>query len=78
MPISCDTNDLLQASKCYCFSNQTQIDSVIIYLLSQIAESTATPSELATSAACYCFPDKNTRESVMLYLLCQIADAAGA
>lgn len=76
--ISCTPSDLAQASKCFCFGDQRQIDSVIIYLLAQIAENTDTPSVLAKKAACYCFSDTRSRDAVMLYLLCAIADAAGA
>lgn len=76
--ISCDPNDLAQSAKCFCFGDQRQIDSIIIYLLAQIAENTDSPSVLAKNAACYCFSDTKSREAVMLYLLCAIADAAGA
>lgn len=78
MAISCDTNDLANASKCFCFSDQRQIDAVIIYLLTQIASDTSTPAELAKKAACFCYPDTRSRDAVMLYLLCAIADASGA
>ena len=46
----------------------------MIYLLAQIAGSTATPAELARAAACYCFPDQQSREAVIAYLLCQIVN----
>lgn len=78
MPVSCDINDLANASKCFCYSDQRQIDSIIIYLLTQIASDTSTPSELAEKAKCYCFPDAKSRDAVMLYLLCAIAQASGA
>lgn len=78
MAISCDVNDLANASKCFCYSDQKQIDGIIIYLLTQIAGNTSTPAQLAQAAACYCFPDQRSRDAVMLYLLCAIADAAGA
>lgn len=78
MAVSCNVNDLAEASKCFCYSDQRQVDAVIIYLLTQIASNTDTPAELARKAACYCFPDTKSRDAVMLYLLCSIADAAGA
>lgn len=78
MSVSCDINDLANASKCYCYSDQKQVDAIIIYLLAQIAETTLTPAELAKQAACYCYPDTRSRDAVMLYLLCAIADASGA
>lgn len=78
MAISCETADLTSASKCFCFGDQRMADSVVIYLLAQIAEDTSTPSELAKKAACYCYPDQRSRDAVMLYLLCSIAEAAGA
>lgn len=78
MPISCEPNDLAVASKCFCFSDDKQVDAVLIYLLAQIAGDTSTPSQLAAKAACYCFEDERARNAVMLYLLCAIADASGA
>lgn len=78
MSVSCEPSDLATASKCFCFADQKQIDSVIIYLLTQIAGDTSTPAELSRKAACFCFPDTRSRDAVMLYLLCAIADAAGA
>lgn len=78
MAISCNTNDLAEASKCFCYNDQKQIDGIIIYLLKTIAEDASTPAELARKAACFCYPDTRSRDAVMLYLLCAIADASGA
>lgn len=78
MPIACEPNDLANAAKCLCFSDQRQIDSVMIYLLAQIAGNTDTPAQLAQKAACYCYGDARSIEAVKLYLLCAIADASGA
>lgn len=78
MSVSCDKNDLVNASCGYCYGNQKQVDSIIIYLLTQIAGDTSTPSELATKACGFQYPDTRSRDAVMLYLLCSIADAAGA
>lgn len=78
MPVSCEPSDLATASKCFCFSDQKQIDGIIIYLLSQIAGDTSTPAQLAQKSACFCYADQRSRDAVMLYLLCAIADKAGA
>jgi hypothetical protein len=76
--VSCEPSDLAQAAKCFCFSDQRQVDGIIIYLLAQIAEDTHTPAQLAQLASCFCYPDGLSRNAVMLYLLCAIADASGA
>lgn len=76
--VSCEPADLAQASKCFCFADQKQVDAVIIYLLAQIAQDTSTPAQLAQKAKCFCYPDTRARDAVMLYLLCAIADASGA
>lgn len=78
MPVSCDVNDLAEASKCYCYGDKRVETSIIIYLLAQIAEDTSTPAELAAKAACYCFPNQRVAEAVQTYLLCAIAQASGA
>lgn len=78
MSVNCDVNELAKASKCFCYSDQNQIDAIIIYLLTQIAEDTSTPAQLASKAACFQYPDTRSRDAVMLFLLCAIADAAGA
>lgn len=75
--ISCEPTDLAQASKCFCFGDQRQVDSVMIYLLTQIAGDTSTPAELARKSACYCY-DAKSSEAVKLFLLCSISDALGA
>lgn len=73
MAISCNPNDLTEASKCYCYDKETS-QRVIIYLLAVIANLEATPpSELAALARCYCYNDK-TAKQVQNYLLCQIAN----
>lgn len=74
MPISCDPSALAKAAACYCYGDHKVEDSIIIYLLAQIAGDTSTPDELARKAACLCIEDKQSREAVMLYLLCQIAN----
>lgn len=77
MAISCDTDDLAAAAKCYCYDRETA-QQVKIYLLAVIAGLQAqTPSELADAAKCYCF-DAQTAKKVQAYLLCQAALAAGA
>lgn len=74
MALSCNPNDIAEASKCYCYDKETS-QRVIIYLLAVIAQLDATtPSELAALARCYCYNDK-TAKQVQNYLLCQIADA---
>lgn len=78
MSVSCDTNDLAEASKCFCYGDQRTIDAIIIYLLKTIAKDTSTPAQLAQKASCFCYPDTRSRDAVMLYLLCATADAAGA
>lgn len=75
--ISCDKNDLVEASKCYCFDRNTA-DSVMIYLLNVISGLNLTPNELAENSKCYCFSNTKTTEAVKVYLLCQAANAAGA
>ncbi len=74
--INCDPAALSVAAKCYCYSDQRQSDSVLIYLLAQLASDTSTPAELAAKAKCYCF-DPKTAEAVKTYLLCQIANGGG-
>jgi hypothetical protein len=76
MAVSCDPSDLARASACYCFPRKQDSDAILIYLLAQIAENTATPAELAKAAACYCFPDQKSRDAVIAYLLCSIASSA--
>lgn len=73
--ISCVPSDLVSAAKCFCIPQQDVQASVIIYLLAQIAGSTANPSELVANAKCYCFPSEETREAVMISLLCSIVNA---
>lgn len=73
--ISCAPADLVAAAKCFCIEDKTVQASVIIYLLAQIAGSTATPAELVANSKCYCFPSAETREAVMISLLCSIVNA---
>lgn len=81
MAISCDTNDLMAAAKCYkCIPTGMQ-NEVIIYLLAEIlkAENGAAvdPATLEQAARCYkCIP-AGMQAEVQTYLLCQIAQAAG-
>lgn len=74
--ISCDASDLAKASACYCYGNQKVEQSVMIYLLAEIAGDTSTPKELAEKAKCFCYGDQKVADSVVAYLLCQIANAA--
>jgi hypothetical protein len=78
MAISCDPNDLAEASKCFdCIPKNIQ-NSVIIYLLNVISELNLTPEQLVENSKCYdCIP-KNIQPAVQTYLLCQISNAAGA
>lgn len=76
--ISCDKNDLAQASKCFCYPDRVISDAVVIYLLKTIAENTETAAEMAKSAACFCYPDSKSRDAVILYLLCAISEKVGA
>lgn len=74
MPISCDTEDLAVAAKCYCYDAETR-EKVKVYLLAVIAGLQGqTPSQLADAAACYCY-DAVTMKKVQTYLLCQAANA---
>ncbi len=75
MAVDCDPAALATAAKCYCYQDERQVDSILIYLLAQIAGNTATPSALAAAAKCYCFSDRPSRDAVITYLLCQIAAA---
>lgn len=76
--LDCAPAPLARASACYCYGDQKVADSVIIYLLAQIAGDTSTPAELAAKAKCYCFSDKQLADAVKLFLLCEAATAAGA
>lgn len=73
MPISCDTEDLAQAAKCYCFGEKQQL-AVQTYLLTQIAQSTATPDELAEAAKCFECMSIKEMLAIQNYLLCQIVN----
>ena len=80
MAISCDPNDLAEASKCFCFDKKSSI-AVELYLLYVISGSTLTVNELlqaAADAGFYGISDKQSQEAVRLYLLCSAATAAGA
>lgn len=82
MAISCDPNDLMQASACYkCIAPGMQPE-VIIYLLAQLLNATngasTDPQVLMQEAQCMrCIP-AGMQEEVMTYLLCQLANAVGA
>jgi len=66
------------AAACYDCIPQGYRESVMIYLLAQIASNTMTPSELAAAAVCYdCIP-AGYRLSVIIYLLAQVAAGGGA
>lgn len=78
MSVSCVPRDLAAAASCYCYGDQKIEQSIIIYLLKQIAGDTSTPKELAAKAACYCYSDSKITESIQTMLLCNIATAAGA
>lgn len=76
MPLICEPNTLAEAASCYCLPERVQ-DSILIYLLAQIAGGETDPAALARLAKCYCF-DKRTSEAVKTYLLCQIAGNTAA
>jgi hypothetical protein len=72
--ISCETNDLLQASACFkCIPAGSQ-EEVMIYLLGQIVDPTLTPQEMMDASACFkCIP-KGMQWGVIAWLLCQTAN----
>jgi len=74
MAVSCVPKDLSVESKCYCFADKKLSDSVMIYLLAQIAGDTSTPAELARKSSCFCISDQKSRDAVMVYLLCAIVN----
>ena len=66
------------AAVCYDCIPAGYRESVMIYLLAQIASNTMTPTELAAAAVCYdCIP-AGYRLSVIIYLLAQISAGGGA
>ena len=73
--ISCEPNDLLEASKCLkCIPTGTQ-NEVIIYLLNQLLDNPKTVDELLDGAKCFkCIP-KGSQPEVQTYLLCQLLAA---
>lgn len=75
--ISCDANDLINASKCYCFDAAIS-NQIMIYLLNVISGLNLTPEQLAENSKCFCGFDRKTAEAAKLYLLCAAANAAGA
>lgn len=78
MAVSCNTNDLAEAGKCFCFEPRVA-DGVELYLLAVIAGGSLDPATLVREAAAAGFlgiGDKATREGLRLYLLCQAADGA--
>lgn len=78
MSISCDTNDLAGAAKCFsCLPPRTLLE-VQTYLLALIAGASTDPNTLALQAKCFTCLDTATLQQVRVYLLCQIATAAGA
>lgn len=76
--ISCDPNELLEASKCYCFGDTKAAQGVEIYLLNVISGLNLTPNQLLENSKCFCGFDKKTAEAAKLFLLCAAAQAAGA
>lgn len=79
MAVSCDPNDLAEASKCLCFHDKNQQFAIEAYLLMQIAGLSLTAEQLVAAATPFLgIQDKKMQEAVRLYLLCQAATAAGA
>lgn len=81
MPISCDPNDLLEASKCFHCGIPTGMQlAVQTYLLDQIRIShggaVMTVEQLLAAAKCFqhCIP-AGFEGAVQLYLECQLANA---
>jgi hypothetical protein len=73
MATSCDTEDLAEAAKCFCFSEKQQL-AVQTYLLTQIAGSAATPNELLDAAKCFQCMSVKDLLAIQNYLLCQMAN----
>jgi hypothetical protein len=73
--ISCEPNDLIEASKCFkCIPTGTQ-NEVIIYLLNQMLTTPKTVQELLDGAKCYkCIP-QGMQSEVQTYLLCEALNA---
>lgn len=76
MAVSCDPNDLLQASSCVDCIPPGKMQSVIVYLLAVLSGSSTDPNYLMAQARCMdCIPD-GYKPAVIIWLLCQIASAA--
>jgi hypothetical protein len=79
MAVSCDKNDLAEAASCYCYSNQKQVDAIMIYLLNVISGLNLTANELAVNATPFMgISDQRQIDAIKLYLMCAAAEAAGA
>lgn len=73
MPISCETNDLAEASKCFCFGELQQL-AIQTYLLQQYVGDTSTPAELLDAAKCFeCMSPKQLL-MIQNHILCQLAN----
>lgn len=76
MAISCVAADLVEASKCYACLSKEERESVMIYLLAQLAGEDATSTaDLAEAAKAYRALSGPMAKAVQNYLLCQIANA---
>lgn len=74
MPVSCDTNSLIDAAKCYqqCIPDGMQA-AVQTMLIAAITGDTRTPSQLASAATFFfsCVPP-GEQLAIQNYLLCQL------
>jgi len=75
MAISCEPNDLLEASKCFkCIPSGAQPE-VIIYLLNEILGTGLTVEQLIENSKCFkCIPS-GIQSEVQTYLLCEVVNS---
>lgn len=76
MPISCDSSDLLNASRCIdtCVPDGAK-DAVLIYILATMAGVSTDPADLINaSRQIDCCVPKGMRQAIIAQLLCALAN----